>query len=303
MSTKLVIEGVATGRSDMVTFPPEIVHTIIVKFPETREPLDLKNEVHVAFIRDIARRGQDFPGIGRRNAQDLVELGPGNRRLQAIRDHINKDPGFWGAKGPLPYKVLIRTFANDADFLDCIVAENRHRENPSPIKLAHIASEYANTFGMAGDLDAIGDKMGFTGSRIRQLLNLLQHGNEVKSLVDAGQLPESTARQMIGLPEKEIKKTVERVKRGESAPKVRRAVDEARRENHRPTSRTVVDLKRELDGIDSDRAAALINWLAGRESSPLEVFMSDEPFRGATPRQKPVPVAVAGTFLEGEERP
>lgn len=285
MSTNLVIKGIKIPRSDELTLPAEVLDTVIVLFPDARMALDPDRKPRDAeFIRSLVKR-QNQAAVGRINAQDLVECIAGSRRLAALRDYVNADPERWGVpQNPdgsfvlRPYRIKIVRAANDMEALDILVSENKDRAEPSAVNLAATAAAYEDRFGLTRE--EIGARMGFTASRVGQLFQILKHTDRVKALVHSGRLPESTARTMLGLSAEKIEEIAVAVELGAKPREVLAAVKDAHRDKGKRMPRTIAELRTLLNSIDSDRSAAMANWVNGLDSADPEVFLSDAPFVG-----------------------
>jgi hypothetical protein len=260
---KLVIDGVRQIHGEEHTIHPGQLGRVIILHPEARRPLNPEtNKEDEAFVRSVAVR-QIHAGLGRINAQNDLELGPGSRRLRAIRDYINVDPARWGADEPRGYRVKIVAAKDELAMLDMLTAENLARSNPDAVNLAVLASLYLEK-GL--EQAEVASRLGFKSrGRVDQLLELLKHGDRVKDLIHRELLQEAQARDLIGLPPDVIDSVADRIENGEKAREIMRDAREARRaQGGKRLGRSLSEFRAEAAKLapNSPAAAVIANLLA-----------------------------------------
>lgn len=186
------------------------------------------------------------------------EIAYGHHRLEAARrlgwEHIRAE---------------VRELT-DQQMYDYVLEENFKRRTPTPIEKAKALKRLtAPPFGLA-QAEA-GKRFGLTQTAVSNLMRLLRLPADVQQAVDAGQVPERLARQLVGLPEKIAQKAAQEVARAK--PGEREAVLEEETEQA---------LRRH--GRDLDHAEFDLDWLEGqvipvehpKEGQPQELRACNE---------------------------
>jgi ParB family chromosome partitioning protein len=253
-------QGVKTGRSDISTFPPEELDSIILALNLRQDLGDLSE-----LKKSIAEHGQLQPAVVRKDAQGKPVLVAGYRRLEAIRE-INQDPSAWGLKGPMHFLAIFSRVTEEEAIL-VNLRENLDRRDLSPIDRAFAARALER---LGWEPAKIANAMRCDTSRVSQLLGLLELPQPVITLVHEGTATEALAQQLRGLKSDVISTVAERISAGEKPSEVLKEVKESKRATGKKVARTLSELKAALRDHGSTSAADLLAWIEGDPTVKLE---------------------------------
>jgi hypothetical protein len=286
-----MIEGVKVPMGEVAVFAPEMLEYLVVVLPEVRAPLrPLANEKDAAFVRSIATQGQLEPGGFRENANDDVEIIFGAGRLWAIRDYINQNPAYWGARGPMSFQARKVVVRSDAEVLDLLRSENDCRREPSIVQRAYACVEYER-LGLTQA--QVADKMGLTPPRVSQILAILKHCDRVKDLISGGRLNEPQSRRLLKADGDVVAEVCGRIEAGEKAGAVLKSVADRQRAGGRVVPRSMGEMLKALKPLASQSrlAARLLRWSdgGGGEAELRDIILAAEAtveaLTGASPWQ------------------
>lgn len=246
--------GVDTGRSDVITFPPEELGEIVLALNLRQDLGDLTE-----LKQSLAQHGQLQPGVVRKDAQGKPVLIAGYRRLAAIME-INQDFAAWNIKGPMSYLAIFsRATEDEAVLLN--LRENLDRRELSPVDLAFAARSLER---IGWDHSKIADAMRFkSSSRVDQLLGLLELPAGVRKLVHERVATEALAQQLRGMTEPQIATFAERVATGEKPAVIIREVKDQKRSTGAKVSRTLSELRAGLKDLPGSVPFDLLQWIDG----------------------------------------
>lgn len=265
------LEGASRGSSTYKFEGPEIEALAVSPQLVRWEELD---QDHVDFLAlDIAKHGQQSPGLVRRGANGKPELVAARHRRAAVLK-INADPGAYGLPGPIPfiatYQALDEESAIRASF-----AENTGKPL-TVMDLAQAASRFSafdwDNTKIASIISTPWHKV--SAARVSQLKSYIRLPHKVQSLLHRGLLPESAARAMLtmGLDAEAMTEMVEQVERGFMKPG--EIVAESKRNQRakgKRARRSNLDLRELLEGMESEKADKMLDWLDGTLKSDEEI--------------------------------
>ncbi|MCC6192240.1 MAG: ParB/RepB/Spo0J family partition protein [Anaerolineales bacterium] len=167
---------------------------LVVENPWNERPLDAENVAQIA--ASLLTDGLLQTPVGRPHPTKPghVQLAYGHHRAAAFRQLAAAHPTDqrWQL---LP--VDLREI-DDLRMARYAIIENHSRKDPSAIEkaraLLRLTSEFKQTHAQAGEVFGLKNQ-----ASVANLLRLLKLPEEVQALVDAGQLPESLARQLVSL--------------------------------------------------------------------------------------------------------
>jgi ParB/RepB/Spo0J family partition protein len=198
---------------------------------QTRQTYDEAGIVELA--EDIQRMSAARPGtkglihvpVGRLMPDGRVQLGVGHRRKRAF-DYLHAQHG--DGWGHLPLEIAD---LSDEDMMAMAWSENSQREEVSAIEKALAIKRAMDEFGYS--LVQLGKRWGLSKSAVSNTLRLLKLPDEVKDLVQGGDLDERHARELLpivqvaGSKREAVKLAKETAKHGWSARIVNAQVSQA----------------------------------------------------------------------------
>ena len=132
------------------------------------------------------------PVLVRKASDQKYELVAGERRWRAAR-----------VAGLKHVPALVREL-NDAEALELALVENLQREDLNPMERAAAYRRYLDAFG--GSADDLAGRLGESRASVANYLRLLKLSDEVRALVDAGELSMGHARALLSVsdPQRQI---------------------------------------------------------------------------------------------------
>lgn len=166
--------GDVTRLDLSLIYPEEIVTAWNGRFDEP-DPADV-----ATLVRSFEELGQKTPCIGRRIADNKVELVAGYRRLWAAKQYNEKHPD---KRMKLAIKVGIM---NDEEALRCKVAENHERKDQNPMDDALQQREFRDRYGWTDT--RIAEEYHYSPAYVGQLKKLLMLPRDLQAKVASREL-------------------------------------------------------------------------------------------------------------------
>lgn len=224
------------------------------------------DEEHVDFLAaDIAKRGQQAPGLVRKRADGQPELIAGRHRRAAVQ-LINADPSLYGLPGPIPFIAVYRELG-DEDAIRASFAENTGKPL-TVMDLAHAATRFS-AFEWPNDkiasiISTPWHKV--TPARVSQLKAYIRLPYRVQSLLHRSTIPESCARAMLvmGLDGEAMEEMAGQIERGEMRPgEVVALAGKKQREKGKRARRSIKDVRELCERVGTGKALDFLSWLDG----------------------------------------
>ena len=166
-----------------------------------RNPQQPRQAFDAAAIESLAEsiRGQGVlqPILVRPLGGGKYELVAGERRWRAARQAGLKD---------IP--VIVRN-VTEAESLEIALIENLQREDLNPLERATAYRQYLDTFGMTAD--ELAKRLGESRPNISNYLRLLQLDDQIRGLIESGELGMGQARAIAGIEDKQRQLAIARL--------------------------------------------------------------------------------------------
>lgn len=244
-------------RDDLTKFlPGEGIDSIILG--EALRLTEESEESILAFAADIAKNGQNEPGMYRLDNQRRPHLIFGHRRLRAIRDYINPDPGRFGLPGPMVFKAKYRDMT-EAEALAVTASENLQRRDLKALDRAYIASRFIGVLGW--EKEQVAATLQVKVPQVGRLLDLLRLPAAVIDRLKRDEIKESTARSFAGLDDEQVGEHLAALDRGEKPARVAR---DAKKSAGKRIGLTRAEILTILDALECDQAERLAACFRGK---------------------------------------
>jgi ParB/RepB/Spo0J family partition protein len=264
------------GGVQPVLVPPDEISKIVVVW-NSRHNISAESITELAHQIASSPLGQIDPIVLRKGEGNRPELVAGNRRKRAI-EHINANlPAFQEMypdriKGPLSLKAQYVS-CNGKEAKKLNISENRDRLDLSPIDLAFTARDLEMD-GWARE--EIANTLRISVTYIPTLLSYLQLPDEAREAIHRGEVSGQLGKELVGLPDREVRETVKRVSAGEvRSSEAAREVRERKRSNGQRVGLSLKELKDRLKAQEGkcNLAFDLLCVIRGDHTQSLEQIL------------------------------
>lgn len=300
-------------RQDSISYPPEgLIHLKLGENISRNLPHmavdDLLADARIVddlklreLAESIAKHGQITPVAIREENDGSGVVVDGARRFLSVA-LINLDPSNYGLKAPLSLRA-IKLIVNDEEAMELNLIANLQRLDLDVIDRAHVARSAVAVYGWTQE--RIASVMGCSPSSVSILLKFARFPARTQALMKKdGKLTAAAARQLIGLPEGEVKRLTKEMEDGASAKDILGKVKARKRASGDVISRTRAELISELASLSelgSQRAGILMKWLAGDNVSISAIMGDGELDYEILDEEIPPTVLIGGKAVEVHE--